>query len=47
MEVAPVSWQLQGIVTDIYLCTERYFDLLKEAKVRGYLFQQQNYVPKE
>ncbi len=26
---------------------ERYFELLKEAKVRGYLFEQQNYVPKE
>ena len=26
---------------------ERYFELLKESKVRGYLFAQQNYVPKE
>ena len=26
---------------------ERYFELLKEAKVRGYLFEQRNYVPKE
>lgn len=26
---------------------ERYMELLKESKVRGYLFQQQNYVPKE
>ncbi|MCJ1249155.1 hypothetical protein MMC30_006378 [Trapelia coarctata] len=26
---------------------ERYLELLKESKVRGYLFQQQNYVPKE
>ncbi|RDW84280.1 NADH-ubiquinone oxidoreductase subunit 5 [Coleophoma cylindrospora] len=25
---------------------ERYFELLKESKVRGYLFEQQNYVPK-
>lgn len=24
---------------------ERYFEALKDAKVRGYLFQQQNYVP--
>ncbi|KAI9869096.1 MAG: hypothetical protein M1813_002920 [Trichoglossum hirsutum] len=24
---------------------ERYFELLKDAKVRGYLFEQQNYVP--
>ncbi|KAI9783894.1 MAG: hypothetical protein M1816_001146 [Peltula sp. TS41687] len=26
---------------------ERYFELLKEGRVRGYLFEQQNYVPKE
>ncbi|MCJ1370159.1 hypothetical protein MMC20_001371 [Loxospora ochrophaea] len=26
---------------------ERYFELLKEGKVKGYLFEQQNYVPKE
>lgn len=25
-------------------CTERYFELLKDAKVKGYLFAQQNYV---
>lgn len=25
-------------------CTERYFELLKDAKVKGYLFSQQNYV---
>lgn len=25
---------------------ERYFEALKEAKVRGYLFQQQNYSPR-
>lgn len=25
--------------------TERYFEALKDAKVRGYLFQQHNYVP--
>ncbi|KAI4138180.1 MAG: hypothetical protein L6R39_006930 [Caloplaca ligustica] len=24
---------------------ERYFQALKEAKVRGYLFEQQNYIP--
>ena len=29
----------------IYL--ERYMELLPEAKVRGYLFQQQNYIPKD
>ena len=27
--------------------TERYFEALKDAKVRGYLFQQQNYIPKD
>lgn len=26
---------------------ERYFELLKESKIRGYLFEQQNYIPKE
>ena len=26
---------------------ERYLQLLPEAKIRGYLFEQQNYVPKE
>ncbi|MCJ1323907.1 hypothetical protein MMC10_000569 [Thelotrema lepadinum] len=26
---------------------ERYLELLKDAKIRGYLFQQQNYVPKD
>lgn len=26
--------------------TDRYFVALKDAKVKGYLFQQQNYVPK-
>ena len=25
--------------------TERYFKALKEGKVRGYMFEQQNYVP--
>ena len=26
---------------------ERYMELLPQAKVRGYLFEQQNYVPKD
>ncbi|KAI9676574.1 MAG: hypothetical protein M1817_000733 [Caeruleum heppii] len=26
---------------------ERYFELLKDAKIKGYLFEQQNYVTKE
>jgi hypothetical protein len=30
-----------------YCAIERYFELLKESKVKGYLFEQQNYVPKE
>lgn len=34
LEVAQANWY-----------TERYFEALKDAKVRGYLFQQQNYVP--
>ncbi len=25
--------------------TERYMDLLKESRIKGYLFQQQNYLP--
>ncbi|TKA69123.1 hypothetical protein B0A49_08730 [Cryomyces minteri] len=25
---------------------ERYFELLKDAKIKGYLFEQQNYIPK-
>ncbi len=25
--------------------TERYFQALQESKIRGYLFEQQNYVP--
>ncbi|RDL38638.1 NADH-ubiquinone oxidoreductase subunit, mitochondrial [Venustampulla echinocandica] len=25
---------------------ERYFELLKESKIRGYLFEQQNYISK-
>ena len=24
---------------------DRYFELLKESKIRGYLFQQQNHLP--
>ncbi|KAI9848946.1 MAG: hypothetical protein M1837_005835 [Sclerophora amabilis] len=26
---------------------ERYFELLKDSKVRGHLFEQQNYIPKD
>ena len=33
-QVAQANWYI-----------ERYFEALKDAKVRGYLFQQQNYVP--
>lgn len=28
------------------ISVERYFELLKDAKVKGYLFAQQNYVDK-
>lgn len=27
--------------------SDRYLEQLKHSKVKGYLFQQQNYVPKE
>lgn len=27
--------------------TERYFKALKEGRVTGYMFEQQNYIPKE
>jgi hypothetical protein len=33
--------ELMGGVVD------RYFELLKDAKVKGYLFEQQNYIPKD
>lgn len=33
--------------TNDSLCADRYLQQLKHAKVKGYLFQQQNYVPKE
>lgn len=36
LEIAQANWQ-----------TDRYFESLKDAKVRGYLFQQQNYIPKD
>jgi hypothetical protein len=35
-------WQ-RADMTDI----ERYFELLKDAKVKGYLFAQQNYVDEQ
>lgn len=25
--------------------TERYWELMKESQIKGYLFQQQNYLP--
>jgi hypothetical protein len=38
----------KGIVRDIANgCVERYFELLKDAKVKGYLFAQQNYIEKQ
>jgi len=30
-----------------FLRADRYLEQLKHSKVKGYLFQQQNYVPKE
>jgi hypothetical protein len=33
-------------MTNCSCATERYFELLKESKIQGYLFQQQNYIPK-
>jgi hypothetical protein len=32
---------------ELMLYTERYFELLKDAKVKGYLFAQQNYIEKQ
>lgn len=47
------DWQLgascmRRLNTNIsrFLFAERYLDQLKHAKVKGHLFQQQNYVPK-
>jgi len=37
-----LGWELMS-----FRAAERYFELLKEAKIRGYLFEQQNYVPKK
>lgn len=42
-------WQFNFVIlgADCSSDAERYFELLKESKVRGYLFEQQNYIPKE
>ncbi|RAL66674.1 hypothetical protein DID88_006356 [Monilinia fructigena] len=40
---------LQGGVNHLEKCgalRDRYFELLKESKIRGYLFEQQNYTKK-
>jgi hypothetical protein len=34
-------WLYRSLLTEV---AERYFELLKDAKVKGYLFAQQNYV---
>lgn len=39
MRLAVVLANVDGI--------DRYFEQLKHAKIKGYLFQQRNYVPKE
>jgi len=43
------SWVLWNVRfgADILGFTDRYLEQLKHSKVKGYLFQQQNYVPKE
>jgi len=35
---------MRNMLTVLHL--ERYMELLKESKIRGYIFDQQNYVPK-
>ena len=49
MELLTISqlWIYCGKYADRLLSAERYLELLKESKIRGYLFAQQNYVPKE
>lgn len=37
---------INGSMAD-YNSTERYLDMLGKAKVRGYLFEQQNYIKKQ
>lgn len=37
----PVQW-----LSLTHRHAERYFELLKESKVKGYLFQQHNFAPK-
>lgn len=34
-------------VLTLILVIERYFELLKESKIRGYLFEQTNYITKQ
>lgn len=29
----------------LVICAERYFEALKDSRIRGYLFEQQNYLP--
>ena len=36
-----------GVFADLALVVDRYFEALKDAKVRGYLFEQQNYIPEQ
>jgi hypothetical protein len=33
--------------TELTLTTERYLELLRESKIKGFRFEMQNYVPKE
>jgi hypothetical protein len=41
------TWLLSSWPKANTTATERYFELLKDAKVKGYLFAQQNYVDEQ
>ena len=44
--VVPVVCKIVDFA-DPLICADRYLEQLKHSKVKGYLFQQQNYVSKE
>lgn len=39
------SRRLMCGLAGIYYPIERYWELMKESQIKGYLFQQQNYLP--
>lgn len=39
------SWVLEGVKAD-YECPDKYFELLKDRKVKGYLGEEKNYFSK-